>query len=197
MIRSRVPVGHPWALGTVKGGGRRCTIDKSNWLYTQNSNNLSDAHGIVWSTPRGKRVPMCQELLNVDDGVLVNGQIVLDANWVDSISGLTRDVLSDESTVSDFTDRTICTSLSVPHTAEFVYPNTLIRRYGDGTIVYETITPIDSNRTMLTWCTKSTIDARYVVIHRDELGTDAFQSRIMNRLESMVVDDLQNTFVLL
>lgn len=195
MIRSRVPVGHPWALGTVKGGGRRCTIDKSNWLYTQNSNNLSDAHGIVWSTPRGKRVPMCRELVN--EGVLINGQVVLEANWVDSIRGLTKDILSEESTVRDFTDCTICTSLSIPLTAEFVYPNTLIRRYGDGTLIYETITPLDSNRTMLTWCTKSAIDARYVVIHDNEIGTDAFQSRIMNRLGSMVVDDLQNTFVLL
>lgn len=190
MLRGRVPVGHPWALGTVKGGGWRCIIDKSNWLYTQKSNCLSDVHGIVWSTPKGKSVPKCRELVDP----LIRGQTVLDMNWVDATTGVTQNVFVEEAVVQDLGDRTRCITTS-NLLCEFVYPNTIIKRYGEGIVSYETITPIEYDKTLLTWCYQGVSLTETVRGRRGPI--DPFQDRILGRLGDMVVDDLQNTFVLL
>ena len=204
MLRGRVPVGHPWALGTVMGGGRRCIIDKSNWLYTQNSNNLTDLYGITWSVPKGKSVPECRELVDPCAHML-HGQVVLDMNWIDAIMGVTNNIL-----VQDKADSTMCVTRSellsgvaIPFVTEFVYPNTCIKRYGEGIVFYETITPIEYEKTLLTWTIKhsldTNLDAQFVSLIETVRVSDGdpFQRRIMDRLDDMIVDNLKNTFVLL
>ena len=205
MLRGRVPVGHPWALGTVKGGGRRCTIDKSSWLYTQNGNNFSDLYGITWSVPNGTTVPKCRELIEPDAHV-IRGQVVLDANWIDVAVGMS-DMFVKKATICDLQNSTRCvtTASEVPFVTEFVYPNTLIKKFGGGMVFYETITPLEYEKTLLTWCVKHemdpNLDAQVVTLvesfkNRDT-PNDPFQERILERLGDLVVDDFENTFVLL
>lgn len=207
MLRGRVPVGHPWAMGTV----RKRIIDKSSWMYTQKSNRLVETHGIVWSVPPRASPPVECEMMKGS----LNSQVVLDMNWIDvtlSVADITRNVFVRGTTVLDIENRTKCfavsndiSGLSIVTTTDFVYPNTFIKRFGEDTIIYETITPLEPDKTLLTWCAQhplgSCVDAQFATLIESvrESGEplDPFQERILDRLRDMVVDDPENTFVLL
>lgn len=207
MLRGRVPVGHPWALGTA----RKCIIDKSSWVYTQKSSKRVETGGIVWSVPPDSTPPVdCKEL----SGTL-NNQVVLDMNWIDvtmSVADITRNVFVRGTTIFDIENRTKCLAVSndisgspVTTTADFVYPNTFIKRFGERTVICETITPLEHDKTLLTWCAQhplgSCVDAQFATmiesVHDRGEPLDPFQRRILERLRGMVVDDMENTFVLL
>ena len=201
MLKGRVPTGYPWALGTVKGGGRRCIIDKSNWLYTQKDNNFSDLYGITWSVPNGTDIPKCRDL-NETGARISSEQVILTANWVDVAVDISSVFTPKENIFYDLYNSTRCTTTSAPIEIDFVYPNTVIKKFGDGTVLYETVTPIEYEKTLLTRCVKygmdSTIDVSLIeALKNRDIPTDQFQARILSRLGDIVVDDMENTFVLL
>ena len=204
-------MGHPWALGTVRKGGRRCIIDTSSWLYSQRSNKLVETCGIVWSVPLDSTPPVESGDISGD----LTNQVVLDMNWIDVImraADITRTVFVKGTTIIDIENHTKClaisndvSGLSVNTSVDFVYPNTLIKRFGDTTIICETITPLEYEKTLLTWSAQhslgSCVDAQFATmidsVHDKGEPLDPFQERILDRLGGMVVDDTENTFVLL
>ena len=211
MLRGRVPVGHPWAMGTIRKGGRRCIIDTSSWMYSQRSNKIVETCGIVWSVPPGKTPPVESGDLSWD----LTNQVILDMNWIDvtmRTADITRNVFVKGTTILDIENRTKCfaasndvAGLSVTTSVDFVYPNTLIKRFGENTIIYETITPLEYEKTLLTWSAQhllgSRVDAQFATmvesVHDSGEPLDPFQERILDRLGGMVVDDTENTFVVL
>ena len=210
MLRCRVPVGHPWALGTVRGGGRKCIIDRTSWLSSQQPNDIKDAHGIAWSVPDGTCIPS----MGVDETMRTfHGQKVVNMNWVDVIANttdLSKHMFIDKMNVIDFENRTTCMGISndisgtsFNFSMDFVYPNTCIKMFGKETVIYETITPLEYERTLLVWCVthplRPAVDGQF----RRSIETikrphkEPFQCKIIDRLGELVVDDLENTFVLL
>ena len=204
-------MGHPWAMGTIRKGGRRCIIDKSSWMYSQRSNKLVETGDIVWSVPPGKTPPVEPGDLSQD----LTNQVILDMNWIDvtmSAADITRNVFVRGMTVLDVENRTKCfaisndiSGLSIVTSIDFVYPNTFIKRFGVDTVICETITPLEHDKTLLTWSAqhslRSCVDAQFATmiesVHDIGEPLDPFQERILDHLESMVVDDPENTFVLL
>jgi hypothetical protein len=210
MLRGRVPGGHPWALGTVQGGGRRCIIDRTSWLYTQKSNRIKDAHGIAWSVPDGTCIPS----MGVDETARIfSGQKIVNQNWVDVIANMTdmsRHVFTDQVNVVEFDDHITCLGMSndiigtlISFSVDFVYPNTCIKRFGRDTIIYETVTPLEYEKTLLMWCVthplRPAVDSQFrnTIETMNRPSKKHFQCKIIDHLGKMVVDDLSNTFVLL
>lgn len=210
MLRCRVPVGHPWALGTVQQGGRRCIIDRTSWLCTQQPNEIKDAHGIAWSVPGDTRIPS----MGIDSRTRTfSGQKIVNKNWVDVIKNMTdtsKHVFTNQVNIIDFDDHIMCMGISndivgtcINFSVDFVYPNTCIKRFGNHTVIYETVTPLEYEKSLLVWCVthplQPAMDNQFIntIETMSRPDEESFQRKIIDHLEEMVVDDLENTFVLL
>jgi hypothetical protein len=157
---------------------------------------LMDLHGIVWSAPTGSKVPRCMGLLE-PLGEFVYGEYNMDVNWIDCIRDMTSHIYTPESTIFEVGGSTTCINTAhrqVPFISEFVYPNTIIKIYRGGTIVYETVTPIEADKTLVMWHIKN---GEYSHQYITSVECDHFQEMIFDRLDSMVVDDMENTFIML